>query len=86
VNIIQATFIKRLADAIIWGRDNGIDMNLMESGFGHAWMHVYLLNMKDTPPIPEVLSKEELDAAVDLLFDPPNAKISGPLGSAASPC
>lgn len=48
-----AVFIKALADAIIQARDNGIPMEVMEHAFEHAWMHVYLLNMKDTPPIPD---------------------------------
>lgn len=45
-------FIKMLLEAIIYGRKNGIPMNVMESGFQHAWLHAELLGLEEVPPIP----------------------------------
>lgn len=46
-------YVKLLCDAIIYAKDNGIDMGSAEDGFKHTLLHVYLLDLHQTPPLPE---------------------------------
>lgn len=46
-------FMKLMLDAIIYGRNHGASEEVSESAIKHALLYVYLLNLTDTPPIPE---------------------------------
>jgi hypothetical protein len=50
-------FIKLLCDALVYGKNRGLTMQLAEDGFQHTLLHVYLLNLTETPPIPDAKTK-----------------------------
>ena len=70
---VSKVFIQKIYEAIIYGKKNGIPMEVMESGFEHAFLHAYLLNLNEVPPIPEE-QKGVIDIESRSIGYPPNVR------------
>ena len=46
-------FIRRMTEAIVFGRNNGISEMSMRDGFDHVMLHVEVLDLREVPPIPK---------------------------------